>query len=213
MRTIKMLIRSALICFFCITMLTSSTYAWFTEIASQPGYDDEGNPCVELHWSDNFEAEPGQWHTTRYNNKNSNTDTLFKVEQGLWEPGYAQIRYIQLDVIDYAQGMTYNIKVDENGLENIGDPNLAQVIEVYFIKNVDGEVNRSDLNSSSYVGTLAELGVGYNAQSEPVVIQGGFSKSQPLRSALVLKMKETANNSYQRKSYNFNLSFKVNQTS
>jgi len=210
-RTLRQLMRSAVVCFFCVTLLTSSTYAWVTNISPDPATDD-GKPTVELHWSSDYDAPENQWHTTSYDDNNSGTGKLFEVGQGLWEPGYAQVRYIQLDVKNSDKGMTYTIDVNRDDLQNIGDPNLAQVIDVYFIEIVTEEVSRAKIDSMEPICTLAELGVGTNAQGVNVNIQGAFSKTNPLRAALILKMRETADNTYQTKSYDFNLTFDVSQT-
>ena len=210
-RTLKLMVRSALVCFFCITMLTSSTYAYLVE-RTVSKESQASSPRVELYWTDQYNTNYSSWHNTLHKyDDNQQTSRLFDVGNKWWEPGYAEVRYIRFELLDSVTGMTFEIDVNRDDFEDIDDPNLAQVIDVYFFPNASSPITRADIVESKRVCTLAELVDNINSEGERVYIRGSFTADSPANVALVLKMRESADNYYQDNEYNFNLTFDVSQ--
>ena len=202
-RTWRQLVRSLVICFFCMTLLTSTTYAYMTNRQ----YDSEAEDLaaaqqaapqgeMQLLWSSDFNKPLEQWIPVE------NGPLFYSSGGGGWEPGQAQVRYLnaQLRDADGAANLGYKITaVDLEPLE--GEvTHLAQVIDVYFIDNIEGPISRSQLNENNYVGTLAELYVGNKTAL------GTFGEN-PKNAALVFKMRDNAGPEYVGKSQSFNLIF------
>jgi len=209
-RTLKHLLRSAAVCFLCVMLLTSSTYAWYTENEAITKND---KPFVEIYWSDEFSSS--NWHSEHRNELQAEIEPLFQVGDGLWEPGRTEVRYIELILRDKTTDtesdkkvMAYTISVDPNSIVKVGDPNLAQAIDVYFDSDVDGEISRTDFDGMSRKCTLAELSVltGTNAP-----VSGTLVEDVPARIALILHMDESIDNTFNIKdlSYQFNIKFNV----
>ena len=92
-------------------------------------------------------------------------------------------------------------------LQDTGENNLAQAIDVYFVDDITGAISKADLTEANYKGTLAELFA--NNKSIYGTLKDGDSKN----SALVLKMKENAGNVYKDKENQFDLWFSLKSAS
>lgn len=183
-RTLKQLMRSAVVCFFCITLLTSSTYAWIDSRAAVAG---DSTPDMELKWSDDFSKSLDQWESVETRNP------LFTYTTGDagWEPGHVQVRYLNAELRD-SNGITQQYQIEVEKLEPMGETHLAQVIDVYFFDKIDNysQINRSSLIEEKRIGTLAEV---YTNDKQ---IVGSLTEGTPTKAALVLKMRDNAGPEY-----------------
>ena len=91
------MLRSAVVCFICVMLLTSSTYAWYSELVPSDGNDD--NPQVEFHWTNTYNAPLEKWKSVELfgaNDGSATTEVMFDYDK--WEPGHAQVRYLEFEV-------------------------------------------------------------------------------------------------------------------
>ena len=188
-KTIKTLLRSGLVCLFCISLLTSSSYAWYTEYV-------EDNPekalksqvlSAELSWKESW---TDSWTVVKETGGSEVTSAIFQYEK--WEPGYTQVRYVNLENIGNVP-LQYCLKVSETETHPVG-VDIAQVIDVYFIEDVNHSVTKADLATAKYAGTLAQVILA--SLDHDGVAHGSLDLSAEKTAAIVLHMQETADNTY-----------------
>jgi len=189
------LLMSVLALLVCASMLVGTTFAWFTDSVTSAGnIIKSGTLDVSLEWLDS-KTDPTTAADTAW--KDASLGAIFNYS--LWEPGYTEVRHIKIEN-EGTLALKYNLTItayDENGNalapENAGK--LAKVIDVYYIdpaKNVD---ERTDFDSSNYLGTLD------NVLSNLSTSANGTLKADEYDTiTLALKMQESAGNEYQNES-------------
>ena len=141
-------------------MLVGSTYAWFTDTVTSSGnIIKSGTLDVGMLWADGKEDPDPESDTTTWNNAevtdtNPNPEPIFGYE--LWEPGYAQVRHIQV-VNKGSLALKYNLTILANGeVDAVAD--LAEVIDVYTKTPAVQVSNRDNVSTKlNRVGTLREV--------------------------------------------------------
>ena len=209
-KTIKALLRSSVICLFCVSMLTSSSYAWYTTY--QDGTDGDGagmldsngqiaTKAAELSWK---KAWDDNWNVVTALGKDENAEAIFTYNH--WEPGYAQVRYVKLANVGN-ELLQYYLRVNSVS-NNPVNADIARVIDVYFVENPTEVVTKSDLTDDNYVGTLAQLILASSTDTEGVAY-GSLNTGKSVTAAIVLKMRESAGNEYQLAVKEFDLQIKL----
>lgn len=207
-RTLRQLMRSAVVCFFCITLLTSSTYAWIDSRSAgneqaelQAVQQSTPAATIKLRWTDDVSSN--NWTEANSDGMGNDSFTgIFHYEN--FEPGFAQVRYLEATLENATGEMVYVITFDKSNDQD--DNQLAEVVDVYFVDNIGSQrITRAYLTDANRKGTLAEL----YEDGEVVfgTLEDGTQNSR--KSALVLKMQETAGDSYQGAEANFKLTFKL----
>ena len=188
----------------CVSMLVGSTYAWFTDTVTSSGnIIKSGTLDVGMLWADGKEDPDPESDTTTWNNAevtdtNPNPEPIFGYE--LWEPGYAQVRHIQV-VNKGSLALKYNLTILANGaVDAVAD--LAEVIDVYTKTPAVQVSNRDDVSTTlNRVGTLRE--VLNDTTVLAAATQGHLLAGEKAAIlTLALKMQETAGNEYQNKQVN-----------
>ncbi len=188
----------------CVSMLVGSTYAWFTDTVTSSGnIIKSGTLDVGMLWADGKEDPDPESDTTTWNNvevtdTNPNPEPIFGYE--LWEPGYAQVRHIQV-VNKGSLALKYNLTILTTGdADAVAD--LAEVIDVYTKTPAVQVTDRDEIPTVlNRVGTLRE--VLNDTTVLAAATQGHLSAGD--KSAIItiaLKMQELAGNDYQDKQVN-----------
>ena len=188
----------------CVSMLVGSTYAWFTDTVTSSGnIIKSGTLDVGMLWADGKEDPDPESDTTTWNNAevtdtNPNPEPIFGYE--LWEPGYAQVRHIQV-VNKGSLALKYNLTILANGeVDAVAD--LAEVIDVYTKTPAVQVSNRDNVSTKlNRVGTLREV---LNDTTVLAAATQGYLLTGEKEAilTLALKMQETAGNEYQNKQVN-----------
>ncbi|MEE3403951.1 MAG: InlB B-repeat-containing protein [Acutalibacteraceae bacterium] len=195
----------------CVSMLVGSTYAWFTDTVTSSGnIIKSGTLDVGMLWADGKEDPDPESDTTTWNNvevtdTNPNPEPIFGYE--LWEPGYAQVRHIQV-VNKGSLALKYNLTILANGeVDAVAD--LAEVIDVYTKTPAVQVSNRDNVSTKlNRVGTLRE--VLNDTTVLAAATQGHLMPgNKEAVITLALKMQETAGNEYQNKEVNTGLTVKL----
>ena len=184
--TKKSLFTSTVALLLCFVMLMGTTFAWFTdEITSTGNIIQAGTLDANMYWSedllptnsDNLIAEG--WY-------NAATTKVFDYNN--WEPGFSQFRYV---LIENAGSLDFkwHLTIDAEGKVT----ELAEVIEVYYITDIESEVTKKDLIADNYVGTLDEV------LSRKDSNDGTLKSGERVLLAIAFHMQETAGNEYQNK--------------
>jgi len=205
--TIKALFRSAIVCLFCVSLLTGSSYAWYTTYAD--GRDGDGasllnedgqveGKAAQLSFKEDF---ADSWEVVTSEGANESARAIFSYN--FWEPGYAQIRYVKLDNVG-TDPLQYFIRVTE--LEKTS-ADIAKMIDVYLIEDISSEVDRADVAAATPVGTLAEVFL--KSRDNDGVAHGTIGAGGNMTAAVVLKMKENAGNEYQSAYNKFNITISL----
>lgn len=180
----KAFVASLLAVVLCVTMLTGTTFAWFTDSVTSAGnIIKSGTLDVEMSWADGTK-DPAASATTW---KDASTGAIF--DYSLWEPGYTQVRHIAVENVG-TLALKYQIRVLQNGAAS----DLADVIDVYVIDPAEKVTDRAALSSLTPVGTVAtaftnSIATGHLLPTDDAAI---FT--------IALKMRESAGNEYQGKS-------------
>jgi len=187
--------RSLLTSFLCIllslSMLVSSTFAWFTDRVSTKGnIITSGNLDLEMYWTD--DPSTGTW----YNVEEEAYNTIFSYDN--WEPGYTDVKYIKI-VNKGDLALNYDLSIEAQGA--VGK--LAEVINVYYAVNDDKLNLRSDLDQLSAIGLLSNVMNGGSQASGTLLPEGTtslFHNSGEVIVTLAMQMITTAGNEYQNES-------------
>ena len=185
--TKSVLLRSALALLLCVTMLVGTTFAWFTDnVTSANNIIKTGNLDVEMYYADGTKAVPAddseEW-------KNAQGATIYTANQ-LWEPGYTDAKHIKI-ANEGTLALKYQLAIIPTGEIST----LAEVIDVYLYEIADTDANaiqvenRTDLDESMYVGTLADV-------ISQGIVQGNLAADSDYTTTIVLKMQESADNTY-----------------
>ena len=176
-KTRNSIITSAISLLLCIIMLAGSTFAWFTDIvASNGNIIQSGNLDAQLHWSDKLlDADSSEWI-------DAEGSKVFDYNR--WEPGYTELRYIKVTNAG-SLNLKWKLTVEANGPVT----SLADVIEVYYVNPVTGEL--ASLDGLESVGTLTEV------MAEKTSSQGRLTPKQNAILAIAFHMDEYAGNEYQ----------------
>ena len=195
--TKRALIISALSLVICISMLLGTTYAWFTDsVVSAGNIIKSGTLDVEMYYADGTKAVP-----TAYEGEGAWTDAstgaIFNYD--LWEPGYTQVRHIQIKNVG-TLALKYKVQIVANG--TVSD--LADVIDVYYMDPAEQIADRTDLAAKTPMGTLTAALAGMAATAS-----GRLAAGKADTVTIALKMQESAGNEYQNKSIGTDFSIQL----
>ena len=195
--TKRALLSSCIALMLCFSMLLGTTYAWFTdEVISSNNIIKSGTLEAEMLWKakvgdDWTDASAGPIFTYQY-----------------WEPGYVDVKYIQLkNVGDLA--FNYQLRVVPENAASDG-MKLAEVIDVYVATPGTTDIDRDDISGMTKLGTLKDLMVQPTGVDDGVLlpVEGNtqhIDLSQitdeyyvgDVALCVALKMQEEAGNEYQ----------------
>ena len=182
-KTKRALITSVLSLAVCVVMLLGSTFAWFTDsVVSAGNIIKSGKLDVELAWADGKE-DPSTTEAWQDASKGAIFD------YGLWEPGYTEVRHVKISNVG-SLAFKYEVKIAATGTVS----ELANVIDVYYIKGGRQIAARTDLTDADKIGTLAEV------LANPYAAKGNLQAaagSDVDIATIALKMQESAGDTYQ----------------
>ena len=127
----------------CFSMLMGTTFAWFTDsVTSEDNIIKSGTLKVTMEYTDDLN---GTW-------TDASTGKMFNYQY--WEPGYSEVKYIK---ITNAGDLAFKFRLDiiPSMLPAAGEPNLADVIDVYMLNPVTSAIDANTAMES--VGTLSSL--------------------------------------------------------
>ena len=152
--------RQVLSIVLCTAMLVGSTFAWFTDsVTSGNNKIVAGTLKVGMEWANGTESlETASW-------KDASQDAIFGAD--FWEPGYTAARHVRISN-NGDLALKYEIRIVANG--EVSD--LADVIDVYYIKGGRQITDRTELVDENKIGTLAEI------LANPAVANGHISAKQ-----------------------------------
>jgi len=162
-------------------MLVGSTFAWFTDSVTSAGnIIKSGNLDVALEWANGTEAlDTAEW-------KDASTNAIFNYD--LWEPGYTEARHVRISNKGNL-ALKYEIRIAANGEVS----KLADVIDVYYIKDGKQITSRTGLTDENKIGTLSQvLANPYAAKGHILAGENAVDVA-----TIALKMQESAGNEYQ----------------
>lgn len=196
------LISSALALVLCVSMLAGTTFAWFTDsVTSANNVIAAGNLDVGLSYSDSF----GGTYL------DAEQHPIFTYEK--WEPGYTEVKYVKI-ANNGSLAFKFRLDVLPNSTPADGDPNLADVLDVYMIKNPTAAITKDNLTDK--VGTLSEViemgGGAFNGIIVPAGTTPNDATTEDVGETLVaiaIKMQESAGNEYKNASVGGGFSVRV----
>ncbi len=164
----------------CISMLTGTTFAWFTDVvSSNSNVIQSGKLDAQMFWSDEFiSADADGWN-------DAENQAVFTHEN--WEPGYTELKYIK---IHNGGSLNFKWKLTIEADGPVSD--LADVIDVYYVNPATNEI--TSLNGLTSAGTLTKV------MSEKANSTGSLTSGQSVVLAIALHMQESADNKYKNKS-------------
>ena len=179
--TKRALLASVLSVVVCAAMLAGSTFAWFTDSVTSAGnIIKSGNLDVALEWANGTEAlDTAEW-------KDASTNAIFNYD--LWEPGYTEARHVRISNKGNL-ALKYEIRIAANGEVS----KLADVIDVYYIKDGKQITSRTGLTDENKIGTLSQV------LANPYAAKGHILAGDNAAdvATIALKMQESAGNEYQ----------------
>ena len=179
--TKRALLASILSVVVCAAMLAGSTFAWFTDSVTSAGnIIKSGNLDVALEWANGTEAlDTAEW-------KDASTNAIFNYD--LWEPGYTEVRHVRISNKGNL-ALKYEIRIAANGEVS----KLADVIDVYYIKDGKQITSRTGLTDENKIGTLSQV------LANPYAAKGHILAGDNAAdvATIALKMQESAGNEYQ----------------
>ena len=179
--TKRALLASVLSVVVCAAMLVGSTFAWFTDSVTSAGnIIKSGNLKVALEWANGTEAlDTATW-------QDASTGAIFNYN--LWEPGYTEARHVRISNKGNL-ALKYEIRIAANGEVS----KLADVIDVYYIKDGKQITSRTGLTDENKIGTLSQvLANPYAAKGHILAGENAVDVA-----TIALKMQESAGNEYQ----------------
>lgn len=172
------LLHSVLALLLCIAMLTGTTFAWFTdEVESGRNVITAGNLDVQMYWAE--DPTVTVWH-------NAEDTSLVPFDYAQWEPGYTQVRYVKL-VNAGSLALKYSLTL--SAVSSVGK--LAEVIGVYYAKDVTAKIPDRTLTGMSYLGLLKDAVNGGEAA------YGDLQPGDETIVAIAMQMDTQAGNDYQ----------------
>ena len=195
--TKKALASSLLALMLCVSMLLGTTYAWFTDsVVSGGNIIKSGTLDVEMWYADGTKAVP-----TAYEGEGAWTDAstgaIFNYD--LWEPGYTEVRHIQIKNVG-TLALKYKVQIVANG--TVSD--LAEVIDVYYMDPAEQIADRTALAAKTPMGTLTAALAGMDSTAS-----GNLRAGEANTVTIALKMQESAGNEYQNKSIGTDFSIQL----
>jgi len=185
------LLKSALAMLLCISMLVSSTFAWFTDqVSTKANIITSGNLDLEMYWTDDLAS--GTW----YNVEEAGYNTIFSYDN--WEPGYTEVKYIKL-VNAGELALNYDLAIEAQ----TGVGKLAEVISVYFGEGAIPMNDRADLGQLGCVGFLNNVMNGGATASGTLLPADAYNPNHPSGEVIMtvaMSMITTAGNEYQNES-------------
>ena len=179
--TKRALLASILSVVVCAAMLAGSTFAWFTDSVTSAGnIIKSGNLDVALEWANGTEAlDTATW-------QDASTGAIFNYD--LWEPGYTEARHVRISNKGNL-ALKYEIRIAANGEVS----KLADVIDVYYIKDAKQITSRTGLTDENKIGTLSQV------LANPYAAKGHILAGDNAAdvATIALKMQESAGNEYQ----------------
>ena len=179
--TKRALLASILSVVVCAAMLAGSTFAWFTDSVTSAGnIIKSGNLDVALEWANGTEAlDTATW-------QDASTGAIFNYD--LWEPGYTEARHVRISNKGNL-ALKYEIRIAANGEVS----KLADVIDVYYIKDGKQITSRTGLTDENKIGTLSQV------LANPYAAKGHILAGDNAAdvATIALKMQESAGNEYQ----------------
>ena len=195
--TKKALASSLLALMLCVSMLLGTTYAWFTDSVTSTGnIIKSGTLDVEMWYADGTKAVPtayegvGAW-------TDASTGAIFNYD--LWEPGYTEVRHIQIKNVG-TLALKYKVRIVANG--TVSD--LADVIDVYYMDPAEQIADRTALEAKTPMGTLTAALAGMDATAS-----GNLRAGEADTVTIAMKMQESAGNEYQNKSIGTDFSIQI----
>ncbi len=179
--TKRALLASILSVVVCAAMLAGSTFAWFTDSVTSAGnIIKSGNLDVALEWANGTDGlDTAEW-------KDASTNAIFNYD--LWEPGYTEARHVRISNKGNL-ALKYEIRIAANGEVS----KLADVIDVYYIKDGKQITSRTGLTDENKIGTLSQvLANPYAAKGHILAGENAVDVA-----TIALKMQESAGNEYQ----------------
>lgn len=174
------LVMSIVAMMLCIGMLAGSTFAWFTDsVVSGNNIIKSGTLDIDMKWADG-KADPA---TVTWND--ASTGAIFNYD--LWEPGYTEVRHIQIANLG-TLALKYQLEIAAEGEVT----ELADVIDVYYLDPAQAITSRDQLPAQP-IGTLSQVLAGMGDTASGVLLPGEGA----LNVTIALKMQETAGNEYQ----------------
>ena len=168
----------------CLTMFLGTTFAWFTDIVVSGGnIIQSGKLDAEMYWSDEYLASTDRGWTQVKDNK-----PIFTYDN--WEPGYTEIKYIK---VANAGNLNFKWKLSIEAEGKVTD--LSDVIDVYYVNPVNGELTKQALAARTPDGKLTDVLANKTATEGDQLTPGGS-----VVLAIAFHMDELAGNEYQEKS-------------
>ena len=168
----------------CLTMFLGTTFAWFTDIVVSGGnIIQSGKLDAEMYWSDEYLASTDSGWTQVKDNK-----PIFTYDN--WEPGYTEIKYIK---VANAGNLNFKWKLSIEAEGKVTD--LSDVIDVYYVNPVNGELTKQALAARTPDGKLTDVLANKTATEGDQLTPGGS-----VVLAIAFHMDELAGNEYQEKS-------------
>ena len=182
--TKRALLASILSVALCCAMLIGSTFAWFTDSVTSTGnIIKSGTLDVEMKWAYGTESlDSAKW-------KDASEGAIFDYD--LWEPGYTEVRHVKISNIG-SLALKYEVRIAATGEVS----ELADVIDVYYIKGGDQITDRTQLNDANKIGTLAQVLANPYAAKGNLLGKKGETVDADI-ATIALKMQESAGNEYQ----------------
>ena len=183
MKTLKTrhaLLASVLSLVLCIAMLTSTTFAWFTDTAVSAS-----NKIVAGTLKVDLEVLTAEG----FKSIKEKSDPIFNYEK--WEPGYTEVKVLKIEN-EGSLALKWVAKfVSEKALSE-----LANVIDVYVLPSATEIAVPTDRNLAGYtkVGTVADF-----VNSIDETTKGVLKAQESAYLGIALKMREDAGNEYQGK--------------
>ncbi len=182
--TKKSFLTSIVALVLCLTMFLGTTFAWFTDIVVSGGnIIQSGKLDAEMYWSDEYLASTDSGWTQVKDNK-----PIFTYDN--WEPGYTEIKYIK---VANAGNLNFKWKLSIEAEGKVTD--LSDVIDVYYVNPVNGELTKQALAARTPDGKLTDVLANKTATEGDQLTPGGS-----VVLAIAFHMDELAGNEYQEKS-------------
>ena len=183
--TKRSLMTSVISLLLCFSMLLGTTYAWFTDSASSAGnIIQSGNLDVEMYWSEVYTTDHDEW-------KLNTGEPIFTHDN--WEPGYTDVKYVKIRNNGNLSFM-WQLSIEAEGTMT----DLADVIDVYYVNPVSGEI--STLAGKTSVGVLSNVVKEHKYTNGVLLPKDEISTEYPVYEtviAIALHMDNNAGNKYQ----------------
>ena len=185
-KTKNSLVLSVISLLLCLSMLLSTTFAWFTDVSTSKGnVVQSGSIKAEMYWSnDLLSVDSTEW-------KNADGVPVFKYDD--WEPGYTDVKYIK---VKNAGNLSFKWRISIEAVSEMTE--LADVIDVYYVNPVTEEL--TSVNGKTSAGTLSSVVdnrvTTYGELLPAGTYEDGYITGETVL-AIALNMKDTVSDYYQ----------------